>query len=255
MSFEAYWIVVMMVTARIGAFLFLLPFLRGLGVPAMAKGSISFALALLVARDLSAYPVHTLGDIITHLVMEVMIGAFLAFIIEVLVSAVRFAGSLIDVDIGIGTPIFDPTSGAMNTVISKIFFAYFTIIFVALGGLGFFIGGIARTFQFDIPLTWMGKDALFDFVVDAANSMLVGGVQIAFPFMFATFLVNLTLIFMGKSVDKLNILMNMFGIKILVGLFLVMMSIPILTIVFQQVYEGLDEQFLETIRIMMEGRK
>lgn len=250
MNFEEYWILVMLATARIGAFLFMLPFFRGQGIPAMAKGSLAFALGMFTAYQMQPVSVNTMPELIVHVVIEVLIGLFLAFTIEVMVSAVKMAGALIDMDIGLANPIFDPLSGEASTIISKIFFAYFITIFIAMNGVSFFVGGIVQTFQFKVPEQMFGKEIMLEYLVEIANSMFLGAVQIAFPFMFATFLVNLTLLFMGKSVDKINIFMNMFGIKILVGLVLVTISVPILSTVFQQVYEALDEQFIEAVHIL-----
>lgn len=250
-TFEEQWIAVLLATARIGAFLFTLPFFRGMGIPYLAKGALALNLAFFSTIGMETGPgVTTMSDLILRVMMEVGIGLFLSYAIEVITSAVRMAGALIDMDIGLANPIFDPTSGGASTILSKIFFSYFILIFIGMNGVSFFVGGLMHTFQFQVPGAWFGDEAFLEYVVDLLNSMFLGAVQIAFPFMFATFLVNLTLLFMGKTVDKINIFMSMFGIKILVGLVLVAISLPILTTVFQQVYEMMDERFVEGLQLL-----
>jgi len=55
---------------------------------------------------------------------------------------------------------------------------------------------------------------------------------------------------MSKSVDKINILANVFGIKILVGIMLVFVAIPTITVVFQQVNDNLIEKFFDAMNYM-----
>jgi flagellar biosynthesis protein FliR len=249
-GFEEYWLLVLLATARIGSFLFMLPFFRGQGIPAMAKGSLAVSLGMFSAFQMKPVEVGGMPDLIIHILIEVLIGLTLAYSVEVVVAIIKMAGAMIDMDIGLANPIFDPMTGEASTVISRIFFSFFITIFIAMNGVSYFISGIIQTFQLTIPDELFGKESFLEFLIDIMNYMFLGAVQIAFPFMFATFLVNLTLLFMGKSVDKINIFINMFGIKILVGLVLVAISVPILTTVFQQVYEGLDEQYIETIRML-----
>jgi flagellar biosynthetic protein FliR len=111
-------------------------------------------------------------------------------------------------------------------------------------------GGFIYSFGLDISHQFQFGGNLATFILETFTYMFFGALQIALPFMMAMFLVNIAMLLMSKSVDKINILMNVFGIKILVGLALIVVTIPTLIIAFQQLNDNLIEKFMETMNYL-----
>src|SRR5690625_1502178 len=162
------------------------------------------------------------------------------------------AGSLIDQDIGISNPFVDPNFNAQSTTVSRIYFYVFLLVFIVLGGIQKVIEGYSYTFQLTARTTFYGEQTFLDFLLDTIDFMFVGAVQIAIPFMMSTFFVYIALLMMSKTVDKINLLMKIFGIKIAVGMVMIFISISVLIMAFEQVFESFFDTFLDLIGTMFE---
>lgn len=250
MTFEEYWLLVLIVSARVTAFIAIMPLLRGSNIPMMAKTSIILSISAFVAYQLEPIQVQNLPELLGILILEVIIGFILAYIVELMFSIVRIAGSLIDLDIGLANPFSDGTTNSQATVISRIFYYVFILIFIVVGGVEQVISGFVYTFQLNFRTEVLSDPAFMSHIIETFNFMFFGALQIAIPFMMSTFLIYIALLLMSKSVDKINILMNIFGVKILVGVIMIAFCVPTLIIVFQQVNDLNTESFYELIRMM-----
>lgn len=251
-EFQEYWLLVLIVGSRTTAFLMMLPFFRGRSIPVLAKTSIILSISLFVARSLEPVQIETLPELFGVLAFEIIVGFVLAYMIELIFSIVRVAGSLIDMDIGLSNPFFDSTTNSQSTSISRLFYYVFLMIFLLIGGLETVITGFVYTFQFQLKNDFLSDISFLDYMLETFNYMFFGALQIAIPFMMSTFLVYISLLLMSKSVDKINILMNIFGVKIFVGLAMILLCVPVLIIVFEQANEILIEKFFELIGLMFE---
>jgi flagellar biosynthesis protein FliR len=107
--------------------------------------------------------------------------------------------------------------------------------------------GVVGTFELTVQEGFLKNTQQIDFFIELFQQMFFGAIQIAIPFMMATFLVYIALLLMSKVVDKINLLMNIFGIKIFVGITMITIMIPAILVVFQQVDEQLIERFYEYV--------
>lgn len=253
MSFDQYWILVLLALARTITFIFFLPFFKSQGFPNMVKLAISLGIAIFVAYRMEPIVIENLWHLLGLIFLEVIVGFMLAYVVELMVSVVRVAGSFIDLDIGMANPFFDMNQ-TQTTVISSLFYSMFVLVFLVVDGFNEMLAGFIYSFGLNISEQMFLGGGLLDFFLETFTYMFFGALQIALPFMMATFLVNLALLLMSKSVDKINILMNVFGIKILVGLALIFVAVPTLIIVFQQVNDSLIEKFLEVMNYMFERK-
>lgn len=215
----------------------------------MVKAVIAIGISIFVAYRMEPVHVDNLWSLLGLMLLEAVVGLILAYIVEMMVSIVRIAGSYIDIDIGLATPFMDMNQ-TQTTVFSSLFYSIFVLIFLMLDGFNNMFAGFIYSFGLDISKQFLTGGHLLNFILETFTYMFFGALQIALPFMMATFLVNLALLLMSKSVDKINILANVFGIKILVGLALIFVAVPVITIVFQQINDNLMEKFYEAMNYM-----
>ncbi|MEM4992793.1 flagellar biosynthetic protein FliR [Priestia sp. SB1] len=249
MSFDQYWVLVLLALARSITFIYFLPFLKISGFPTMAKASIAIGISLFVAYRMEPIGVDSLWTFLAMMLLEIIVGLILAYVVELMVSIVRIAGSIVDIDVGFSNPFMD-INHTQTTVFSSLFYLMFVLVFLVTGGFNDVFAGFIYSFGLDISKQFLLGGNLLDFLLKTFTYMFFGALQIALPFMMATFLVNLALLLMSKSVDKINILANVFGIKILVGIMLVFVAIPTITVVFQQVNDNLIEKFFDAMNYM-----
>lgn len=253
MSFDQYWILVLLALSRTASFIFFLPFFRNPGFPNMAKMAISLGISIFVAYRMDPVVIENIWHMLGLLILEFIVGLILAYVVELMATVVKVAGSYIDLDIGLATP-FPDMNQTQTTIISSIFYSMFLMIFIVLNGFNEMLAGFMYSFGLNISKQFILGDDLLNFILETFTYMFSSALQIALPFMMATFLVNLSLLLMSKSVDKINILMNVFGVKILVGLGLIFVAIPTLIIVFQQLNDSLIEKFFEVMNYLFERK-
>lgn len=235
--------------ARTVSFIYFLPFFKGGGFLQMPKVAISLGISIFAAFHMKPVVIESLWELAGLAILEVIVGVTLALVVETVISVVRVAGSFIDLDIGMANP-FPDMSNSATTVMATIFYSIFVLILFATDGFSQMLSGFIYTFGLDISTQLLAGGDMVDFILELFTYMFFGALQIALPFMMASLIVNLSFLLMAKTVDKINVLQNIFGIKILVGIFLVCISVPTLMIVFEQLGETLLEKFLESLNYM-----
>src|SRR3954468_22469902 len=84
-------------TARATGFVLLSPPFNTRSIPAPVKGALALALSVaLQSRIAPEMPDPTAGFLVVGAITEVVIGAALGFVVQVLFAAVQYAGDLID---------------------------------------------------------------------------------------------------------------------------------------------------------------
>ena len=160
-----------LVLARISPLFVLAPIFSSRMMPARARGVAAVALAIGMAPIAMAdRKVPTEVFMLAELaVKELLIGLAFAFAVAAIFAAVSIAGSFMDTLVGFTYgSLIDPITGVNSPVISQIYGLVGVMIFIAIGGDGWMIQGLAKTYEL-VPL--------LSFPSTAA---LVGGANAAF---------------------------------------------------------------------------
>src|SRR5262249_59683281 len=79
---------------------------------------------------------------------ELLVGAAFAFSIGALFAALSSAGSLLDTSIGFSYgSLVDPLTGNQSTVLAQLYGLVCTVVFIVIGGDGWIVRGLARTYD------------------------------------------------------------------------------------------------------------
>ena len=218
-----------LVLARISPLFLLAPLFSSQLFPGRARGiaavGIAFGLSGVVGRG-GAVP----EDAITYgglIFKEILVGLAYAYILGALFAAVSAAGSLLDTLIGFNYgSLIDPVTGSQSSVLGQMYALIGVLVFIAIGGDGWVIQGVARTYEL-VPL------------LDApAIGSLVGGVQLAFagisssaleicaPILLAMTITDAAFGVVSRVVPQLNVFAVGFPAKVFVGLVLIGVSLP-----------------------------
>ena len=103
----------MLVFARTGAFLMILPFFSAVNFPTMARIALSAMAAMLISPILPTFPVEHLGllSLAALLAREITIGLLLGFLSRMVFYAADIAGLIISTELGLNMGmIMDPAS-------------------------------------------------------------------------------------------------------------------------------------------------
>jgi flagellar biosynthetic protein FliR len=79
--------------------------------------------------------------------------------------------------------------------------------------------------------------------------VFIVAVKIAAPVMVASFLVNLAMSILSKVAPQINVFLLSFPLKIAVGSFVLMTTIPVVVYVFKKLLGGFEADLMELVRL------
>src|SRR5437764_3579026 len=218
-----------LVLARVSPLFVLAPLFNSKPVPARVRGIVAAALAVGLSPVLVKG--HHLPTDPTQLVWlagkEILIGLAFAFVVGALFAAVTVAGSFLDSLIGFSYgSLVDPITGTQSSVLQQAYSLLAILIFIAIGGDGWMVRGLARTYDV-VPLDRLPDlGALIGGVDVAFVSIFTSAVQVAGPVVLAMVLTDAAFGLVSRVVPQLNVFGVGFPAKVAVGLLLIMASLP-----------------------------
>jgi flagellar biosynthetic protein FliR len=240
-----------LVLARVSPLFILSPLFSSAMIPGRARAVIAVALTV------GILPVVKHGDIPLDefafgglIIKEVVVGLAFAYALGAMFAALQAAGTLLDTLIGFSFgALVDPVTGNQSSVLAQMYSLVGVAIFIAIGGDGWVVKGLARTYG-AVPL------------LDAPNiGSMVGGAQIAFSGIFVSaFMIGAPVIIaliitdaafgvVSRVVPQLNIFAVGFPAKMIVGLTLIGASLPFVSNFVGDQLQLSVEQALRTLRV------
>jgi flagellar biosynthetic protein FliR len=217
---------------------FLWPMLRisalMITAPIFSLSAFNTRLRILVALVLAwlVYPLYTWPVIdptsaqgLVEVFNQIMIGATMGLILQIVVAAVVVAGQSIAAAMGLSMAnMIDPNMGNVP-VISQLLIVMSTLIFVGFGGHAILLGLILESFN-SLPIgTNILNQAVYGRVLQWSSMMFLGAVLMALPVMVSLLFINVGLGIVTRAAPSLNIFAVGFPAMILAGLVILIISL------------------------------
>ncbi len=240
-----------LVMARVSGLVIFAPFFSSATIPAKTRIFLAAFITIIVLpfASIDIVPPNSLGDLVTTITGELLIGLLVGLLINIIFTALQIAGNLIDQQIGLSAAqLFDPLSNDQSSILSQLYFWLGMIIFLLIRGHIILLGALAKSFH-TIPI---GQFALNETILAGLTKTLqmsfVLALQIAAPLTVAVFLATLAMGFVARTMPQLNILSVGFSIRLLLGFILIIIClIPVIHLftaamdrAFMKVYELLN---------------
>jgi len=160
---------------------------------------------------------------------EFLLGVVIALSFHTAFASLDLVGKLLDLQIGINTAgIFDPSSSHLNGVISDLLIAIAGVLFFILNLHYTLLHGLVALFKI-VPL------GAFDFhLLNIKKLISVMGAQFIFafiillPVILGVWLVDIAFAVMSRSMPQANIYFLALPVKFIVGLLLLMFTMPMI---------------------------
>lgn len=221
-------IVFILVLTRLSGMFVSAPFFSTFPIPEQIKilfaGFIAFIMYPMVAAKVAFILPHSMPQLIVLLFLEFAIGFLIGFIADFLFQAVKMAGSLVSIQMGLSmAEILDPATGEQQTAISTAYVYLATIVFFAIGAHHWLFEAVYSSF-FVMPIGLVG--VLNGELVQEVLILSGQTFQIAFGLVmpiFAVLLVSDVLLgLMSKMMPQMNIFMVSLPFKVYAGLVLML---------------------------------
>ncbi len=213
------------VLARIGGLFVFAPILGSNVIPVQAKIMLVLALALAVHATLpegmlrleAPGNLFELGAVIFG---EALIGVSIGLLAIIPIVSVQLGGLLIGQQIGMGlADIYNPAVDSESTIFGQMLLYMAMTAFLAIGGLEQMLIAVTSTFD-RVPPGGIGfSHAPLELLVGLLGSGFELALRVSAPVMCIIFLETIAMGFIMKTMPQLNILSVGFAIKIVAGLF------------------------------------
>jgi flagellar biosynthetic protein FliR len=226
----------LLVFARIGTMVMLLPGLGELSVPVRVRLTVALLLAaLLVPLHRSAYvlDLKSFGPVIVMLIEEIAIGAVLGVTARLTISALQVAGSVVAQQLGLGfVTAVDPTQGQQGLILGNFLTLLgLTLVFAAdLHHL--VIAAINDSYALFKPgeLPIVGDAAALT-TRTVANAFRIG-IQLSAPFLVFGLLFNLGLGVLSRLMPQMQVFFVGVPLSILVGFLILILVLGAMMVTF-----------------------
>ncbi len=218
-----------LVLARVSPLFLLAPLFSSQLIPFRVRGIVAVALAIglspIVARSARIdLDVMGFAELVAK---ELLVGLAFAFALGALFAAISVAGTFLDTLIGFSYgAIIDPITGSQSAVISQLYGLLGVLIFIAIGGDGWVIQGLAQTYEL-VPMDqFPSLGAMLTGVESAFAGIFAAAIQVAGPIVLALILTDAAFGVVSRVVPQLNVFAVGFPAKVVVGLLLMGVTLP-----------------------------
>lgn len=223
-----YWL--LLAFARISSLLTVLPPIGGRNTPVPVRIGLAGLMANLLVPVLETKPIPVDDPVILCLQLagEVVVGLALGFVVSVVFNAIYVAGQLIDVPLGFGmVNVLDPNTGAQMPIFAQFQFVIAVLLFLAIGGHRTVLYCLARSFEI-VPMAGVSfSSVITEIGLTAFTRMFLIGVNLSLPVIGALLLTDVMLGIVSRAVPQINVFIVGFPIKIVVGLGILMIAVPL----------------------------
>ncbi|MGZ8161529.1 MAG: flagellar biosynthetic protein FliR [Methylobacter sp.] len=160
-------------------------------------------------------------------IAQVMIGLLSGFIVQLVFSAVIFAGQGIALSMGLGfASMIDPQNGQQVPVVAQFYVIISTLIFFSLDGHLLLIKMLLDSFT-TLPIGVDGVAKADIWAIIAWSSRLfAGGLLLAMPVIVSLLLVNVSFGVATRAAPQLNIFSVGFPVTLMLGMLLIWLTLP-----------------------------
>ena len=214
---------------RISAMFVAVPLFSLRAVPARVRLILSVAMTLVVMPLLPAFSTIDMFSYQGFMVAiaQVMIGLASGFIVQMVFSAVLFAGQSVALGMGLGfAAMVDPQNGQQVPVIAQFYVMTSTLIFLSLDGHLLLIKMLLDSFtSLPIGIDGITKANIWT-IISWSSRMFAGGLLLTMPIVASLLLVNISFGVATRAAPQLNIFSVGFPVTLMLGMVLIWVTVP-----------------------------
>lgn len=169
---------------------------------------------------------RTVWAIFSDMAFGMMVGFVARWIFDAAQFAGHFAGTTMGYSMG---SILDPNSETQTVALAHLLYLLTALLFLSLDGHHIYLSAILESFRL-VPLAgvklFVHGDSVVRYMIDMSAEVIVLGLKLCAPVLVVLLLINLTFGILSRAVPQMNILAVSFSVNIVVGLFVVLVSLP-----------------------------
>lgn len=243
----------LLILVRITCFVYVAPLLGQTGIPNQVKIGLSFFTSILL-YSVVARPEFSYESLVGYAVVvlkEGITGLLIGFAANICNSIVLFAGTVIDMDIGLSMASeFNPDMGTEVTLTGNFYYYLVMILMITSNFHTYLIQAIADSFSV-IPIAGQAFDwdHMLNTIVRYMGDIFVIGFRIFLPFFACIMILNCVLGIMAKVAPQMNMFSVGMQLKVLVGFVVIFLTVFLLPDVANMILKEIKTM----VRLIAEG--
>jgi flagellar biosynthetic protein FliR len=213
-------------------------------VPITVKILLGVLIAMILAPAIPALPAADPMSLAGLLIVlqELLIGAAIGFSIRIVFAAVEMAGEVASLTMGLGfATVFDPQTRGRSSAVSQFLALVATMAFLSVNGHLVLLEVLAESFvTLPVSATPVSAAAPYE-LVKWGGVIFSVGLQLCLPIVAALLITNVALGILTRAAPQLNIFGIGFPISLGVGLLVISMALPYLSVPLQNLFnQGIE---------------
>jgi flagellar biosynthetic protein FliR len=212
-------------------------------IPARVRIGLALLVALCAQPPMPVVPLDSVMAL-AMVAQQVVVGLSIGFAARVVFTAIEFAGEIIGLQMGLNfASFFDPTTGGQATATARFFNTMAAWLFVIANGHLLLTGVVVASFE-RFPVSDRPLDLLMELQPQVWGAELFRlGLWLALPTVAMLTFVNLVLGLISRVAQQLQIFSIGFAVTVSVGLFGLMLTLPMLQMPMMLIVERLLSLF------------
>jgi flagellar biosynthesis protein FliR len=243
-------LVYLLVFARTGAMLMLLPPIGDVNVPARVRLMIALAISLALTPTVTAsYPQtapQSTAALSVLIAEEITSGVLVGAMARIIVSAISVAGFLIASQIGLSyAETLDPTSHGEQGAVVGNFLSMLAVVLVFAANLHHLaIGAVAGSYHLIPPGTTLPTADMAELAIRMVSGAFALGFQLAAPFLVFGFAVNAGFGVLARMMPQLQVFFVAMPASILIGFVIMTLLVGSMMTIYLNFYASQMAVFL-----------
>jgi flagellar biosynthesis protein FliR len=219
----------MLVFARIGTMVMLLPGLGEMSMPVRVRLTVALVLsAMFLPLHRTAYTLNLreFGPVLLMLGHEILIGAILGLVARLSISALQVAGAIIAQQMGLGfVTAIDPGQGQQNVIVAN-FLSMLGLTLIFATDLHYLvIAALNDSYRIFAPGAVIMVGDVAKLMTDTVGGAFRVGVQLSAPFLIFGLLFNLGLGVLSRLMPQMQVFFIGLPLSILIGFLILLVVI------------------------------
>ena len=236
----------LLIFARIGTMIMLLPGFGEMGVPVRVRLSVALlltAIFLPLHRQAYAIDLRAFGPVLLMLAQELLVGAVLGMTARLTISALNVAGAVIAQQMGLGfATAVDPTRGAQDVIVGN-FLMVLGITLVFATDLHYLvIAALNDSYRLFAPGEVMIFGDIAALITKTVSAAFRVGIQLSAPFLVFGLLFNVGLGVLSRLMPQMQVFFVGMPLSILIGLLILFLVLGAVMMVFLNSMETILRQ-------------
>lgn len=237
--------VFMLIFVRMTGLFVIAPIFGTRNIPAYLKIGFSFMLALILVSTIEVQELYfsNIYEYFILILKEFVVGITLGYVAYLVFTAIYVAGQFIDMQIGFGVVnVIDPVSSIQVSITSTFYFVLCMLVFLICKGHYVLIRALFASYNY-IPVGAgvFGKDIVSD-ILRVFGNIFLTAFKISAPITAAILITDVALGIISKTVPQLNVFMVGMPLKIILGLVVMVVTIPMFVHLVESLIVGIDSE-------------